>query len=49
MQNDRLNESQAEIKISRRNKQPHICREYHSNGKQQRGTKELLDEHERRM
>ena len=58
MRNARLNESQAGIKEitgesrnqARRNiQQPQICRWYHSNGRKWRGTKELLNEGERRV
>ena len=49
MQNDRLDESQAGIKISGRNinNLPPICRWYHLNGRKEKGTKKLLDEGER--
>ena len=48
MQNARLDESQAIIKIARRNiQQPQIFRLYHSNGRKRRATKEPLDESER--
>ena len=47
MWNDKLDEPQAGIKISRRNTNNLICRWYHSNGRKQRGTKEPLDEGER--
>ena len=43
-----LDESQVGIKIARRNNQQHqICR-YHSNGRKWRGTKEAVDEGEKR-
>ena len=45
MQNTRLDEAQAGIKIVRRNMQ--ICRWQHPYGRKQRRTKELLDESER--
>ena len=48
MWNAGLDEAQAGIKIAGRNKQPQICRWYHSNGRKWWGTKELLDEGERR-
>ena len=45
---DGLDESQAIIKIARRNiQQPQIFRLYHSNGRKRRATKEPLDESER--
>ena len=45
MWNAGLDESQAGTKISREKyQQPQICRWYHSNGREWRGTKELLDE-----
>ena len=44
MQNARLDGAQAGNKIAGRN----INNKYHSNGRKQRGTKELLDESERR-
>ena len=45
MQNARLDESQAEIKISRKNiNNLKICRWYHPNGRKWRETKEPLDE-----
>ena len=48
MQNAGLDESQAIIKIARRNiQQPQIFRLYHSNGRKRRATKEPLDESER--
>ena len=46
MQNARLDELQAGIKIVGRNKQPQIWGWYHPNGRKQRGTKEPLDEGE---
>ena len=48
MWNARLDESQAGIKIARRNiNNLKICRRYHSNGRKWRGTKEPLDESKR--
>ena len=50
MWNARLDESQARIKIARRNinsQQPQICSWYHSNGRKWRGTKEPLEESEK--
>ena len=47
MQNARLDEEQAGIKIAERNinnQQPQICWWYHTHGRKQRGTKEPLDE-----
>ena len=43
MQNARLDESEAGIKIARKN----VNNLRHSNGRKQRGTKEPLDEGER--
>ena len=48
MQNARLDESQAGIKIARRKyQQPQIWRWHHPNGRKQRGTNETFDEGER--
>ena len=47
MQNARLVEAQAGIKIARRNINKLICKWYHSNGRKWRGTEEPLDEDER--
>ena len=46
MRNARLDESQAGIKISRRNITNLRCRWFHYNGRKQRGTEEPLDEGE---
>ena len=48
MQNARLDEAQAGIKIERRNIDNLRCRWHHPYGRKQRGTKEPLDETERR-
>ena len=47
MQNVRLDEVQAGIKIARRNN--NNLRYYHLNDRQQRGTKETLDERKSRV
>ena len=48
MHNAKLDESQARIKIAGRNiQQPQICRYHHSNDRNQRATKEPLEEGER--
>ena len=47
MQNARLEEAQAGIKIARKNINNIRCRWHHPYGRKQRGTKELLDESER--
>ena len=45
MQNSRLDEAQARIKIAKRYIN-NICRSHHLYGRKQRGTKEPLDEGE---
>ena len=47
MQNARLDESQAGIKIAGEYQQPQMCRWCHSNGRKQRGTKKPFGECER--
>ena len=47
MQNSRLDEAQAGIKISGRNIKPQICKWHHPYGRKWRRTKEPLDESER--
>ena len=48
MQNTRLDEAQVGIMISGRNINDLICRRHHPYGRKLRGTKEPLDESERR-
>ena len=43
-----MGEAQAEIKIARRNTENHRYADMHPNGRKQKGTKEPLDEDERR-